>query len=69
MWGKDLTADFRSAVRVRDGEFLVGSAGEEEQLLFSMSYDGNTIDPLKVALWKGFIEEVLEPRKAQSSRL
>jgi hypothetical protein len=53
--GKEFVADFRdlrSAVRVRDGEFLVGSAGDRGQLHFSASYDGNAIDPTKVAAWK-----------------
>jgi hypothetical protein len=61
--------DFRSAVRVRDGEFLVGSAGDKDRLHFSVSYDGNAIDPAKAVEWKSLIEEVLEPRKAQSSKL
>ena len=70
--GKDFVADFRdfrSAVRVRDGEFLVGSAGDRDQLHFSVSYDGNAIDPAKVAVWKSLIEEALEPQEAQKSRL
>ena len=70
--GKGFVADFRdfrSAVRVRDGEFLVGSAGDKDQLHFSVSYDGNAIDPAKVASWKKLMEDVLEPTIAQTSRL
>ena len=69
---KDFVADFRdfkSTVRVRDGEFLVGSAGDKDQLHFSVSFDGNAIDPAKVAVWKSLIEEVLEPATNQRSRL
>lgn len=61
--GKEFVAgfrDFRSAVRVRDGEFLVGSAGDRDQLHFSVSYPGNAIDPTKVVAWKSLVEEVLE---------
>lgn len=70
--GKEFVADFRdfkSAVRARDGESLVGSVGDKDQLYFSVSYDGNAIDPGKVAVWKDLIQEVLEPRKVQNSRL
>jgi hypothetical protein len=70
--GKEFVADFRdlrSAVRVRDGEFLVDSAGDKDRLHFSVSYDGNAIDSAKVAVWKSLIEDVLEPKTAQSSRL
>ena len=70
--GKDFVADFRdfsSTVRVRDGEFLVGSAGDKHQLHFSVSYDGNSIDPAKVAVWKSLMEEVLEPATSESSKL
>lgn len=54
--------DFRTAVRVREGEFLVGSAGDQDRLHFSVSYDGNAIDPEKVQKWKQLMEKVLEPK-------
>jgi hypothetical protein len=41
---KEFVVDFR----VRDGEFLVGSAGDRDQLPSSVSYDGNTVDLTKV---------------------
>ncbi len=68
---KDFVADFRdlkSAVRVRDGEFLVGSAGDNDRMHFSVSYDGNAIDPRKVEEWKRLIETVLEPEVGQEER-
>ena len=60
---KDFIADFRdleSAVRVRDGEFLVGSGSDRDVLHFNVSYDGNALDEGKVAVWKNVMEEMLE---------
>ena len=61
--GTDLSVDFRdlkSAVRVREGEFLVGAAGTKEELTFMVSYDGCAIDPDKAEQWKIRMEEILE---------
>lgn len=53
--------DLLAAVRVRDGEFLVGSAGDDRGLHFSVSYDGCTLDEDKVGVWKDIIKGLLEP--------
>lgn len=66
--GVDLVADFRnqqSAVRPRDGEFLVGSAGDKDSLGFGVSYDGCAIDPEKAQEWRYAIESLLEPQPQQ----
>lgn len=63
--GEDgFAADFRDVsanVRVRDGEFLVGSAGDDRSFYFSVSYDGNAVDEEKVRLWVDVMERLLEP--------
>lgn len=62
--GRVFAADFRdlqASVRVRDKEFLVGSAGDlPESMHFSVSYDANAIDEGLVKRWKGVIEGLLE---------
>jgi len=55
-------ADFRdlgAAVRARDDEFLVGSAGDD-LLHFGVSYDACAIDEGRVKRWKEVIEGLLE---------
>ena len=60
--GKEVAADFRdvwSFVRPRDGEFLVGAAGNRDtddqsmSLGFGVSFDGNSVDPDKARGWEG----------------
>ena len=61
--GKDTVVDFRdlgSTVRARDGEFLVGAAGEKDWLGFGVSYDGCAVDPKRAEEWKRLIEGILE---------
>lgn len=60
---KDFVADFRglsSTVRVRDGEFLVGSSSDRDTLGFGVSGDGNAIDEQKVKEWERVIVTLLE---------
>jgi len=55
--------DFRdvvAAVRVRDGEFLVGSAGDDEGLHFTAMSDGNANDEEKVQEWMTVVREMFE---------
>jgi len=55
--------DFRdvlAAVRVRDGEFLVGSSGDDEGLHFAASSDGNANDEEKVHEWMKVVREMFE---------
>ena len=75
--GKDVAADFRnmwSFVRPRDGEFLVGAAGNrdneggEMSLGFGVSFDGNAIDPEMAKEWKEVIEGLLEPDASTEGR-
>jgi hypothetical protein len=76
--GKEVVADFRdmwSFVRPRDGEFLVGAAGNRDgaggvlRLGFGVSYDGNVIDPGKVGEWKALMEGMLEPKAGREMKL
>ena len=55
--------DFRdvlAVVRVRDGEFLVGSAGDDQGLHFAASSDGNANDEEKVYEWMKVVREMFE---------
>lgn len=55
--------DFRdvlAAVRVRDGEFLVGSAGDDEGLHFTAMSDGNANDEERVHEWMKVVREMFE---------
>lgn len=45
--------DLHANVRVRDGEFLVGSSGDDQGLHFSASYDGCAISEEKAGEWEG----------------
>jgi hypothetical protein len=69
--GGGFAADFRemrASVRVRDGEFLVGSAGDDEGLHFGVSYDGNAISENKVQMWEKVMYNMFENSKAGLSR-
>lgn len=60
--GQDLVADFRNldtTVRARNGEFLVGAAGDGDYLWFGVSYDGCAIDPELASQWKQVMETIL----------
>ncbi|KAI9718462.1 MAG: hypothetical protein M1828_006707 [Chrysothrix sp. TS-e1954] len=68
---KDLAVDFRDlgpSVRARDGECLVGSAGDDDGLFFSVSYDANALDERLVRRWRELMETMFEP-DTRSSRL
>lgn len=56
-------ADIRSVamnVRPRDGEFLVGVAGNDNEVSARVSYDACTIDPAWTQAWKEKMESILE---------
>jgi hypothetical protein len=56
-------ADFRelrAAVRVRDGEFLCASSGDDAGLHFVTSIDGNAIDEDKVKVWEEEMSNMFE---------
>ncbi|EXJ67795.1 uncharacterized protein A1O5_09141 [Cladophialophora psammophila CBS 110553] len=58
-----VVADFcnlHTTVRARDGEFLVGVAGDGDYLMFGVSYDGCAIDPDLASEWKLVMESILE---------
>ncbi|KAB8346103.1 hypothetical protein FH972_023151 [Carpinus fangiana] len=59
-WKVELV-DFLAAVRVRDGEFLVNSYGDDKGLHFSVSYDGCTLDEKKLGAWRKIIGGLLDP--------
>ncbi|KIW23852.1 uncharacterized protein PV07_12020 [Cladophialophora immunda] len=62
----DVVADFcnlHTTVRARDGEFLVGVAGDGDHLRFGVSYDGCAIDPGLASEWKLVMERILEGDK------
>ena len=52
--------DLRSGVRARDGEFLVGISGNDDQITSNVSYDGNAIDPDRVKEYQHLMETILE---------
>jgi len=52
--------DVQAAVRVRDGEFLVGSAGDDEGLHFTAMSDGNANDEEKAEEWVKVVREMFE---------
>lgn len=52
--------DIRCTVRVRDGEFLVGSAGDRNGLGFHVSIDGCAIDRERVGEWVELMEGLFE---------
>lgn len=60
---REFAADFRdlsATVRVREGEFLVGTTGDAGILHFSVSYDGNAIDEEMVLKWQVKMQSLLE---------
>lgn len=62
-------ADYRSSqqnVRARNGEFLVGIGGDDENIHASVSYDGNAIDEQSVNEWKERMEMILEENNLRS---
>jgi len=59
--GREFVADFRdvqSAVRVRDGEFLIGVGGAEDGLWFAVSADATNLDPVLMGEWRSRLEEI-----------
>ncbi|KAI0154387.1 hypothetical protein GGR57DRAFT_492138 [Xylariaceae sp. FL1272] len=55
------TEGFRTGVRVRDNEFLVGTSSDNDILHAGVSFDGNFIDQEGVNTWVDAIESLLEP--------
>lgn len=69
---KDFVASFVDlgpSVRVRDGECLVGSAGDQDGLYLSASFDGNALDEELLERWKEVVEEMFEEDLNKGSRL
>lgn len=69
--GKEFVADFRdiqAAVRVRDGEFLVGVGGAEDGLWVTVSADASNLDPVLMGEWRARLEEIFgEMERAEKS--
>lgn len=62
---RDVVADFKNitgCVRPREGEFLIGAAGNtmKEEIKFDTSFDASAIDEVKVEEWKRLVESILE---------
>lgn len=55
----------RQNVRARDGEFLVGVSGSDENISINVSYDGNAIDENLVKEWEKTMMDLLEEQKAR----
>jgi hypothetical protein len=59
--GREFVADFKdiqSAVRVRDGEFLIGVGGAEDGLWLAVSADSTNLDPVLMGEWRRRLEEI-----------
>lgn len=57
-----IVADFRdlvSTVRVRDGEFLVGSSADRDRMGFGVSGEGGMLDERRVKEWEEVVERLL----------
>ena len=58
---KDFVADFhdiQAAVRVRDGEFLIGVGGAEDGLWTAVSADATNLDPVLMGEWRERLEGI-----------
>jgi len=61
--GREFVADFKdiqSAVRVRDGEFLIGVGGAEDGLWVAVSADSSNLDPVLMGEWRTRLEEIFQ---------
>jgi hypothetical protein len=59
--GGEFAADFRdiqAAVRVRDGEFLIGVGGAEDGLWMAVSADATSLDPGLMQEWRERLGEI-----------
>jgi hypothetical protein len=59
--GREFVADFKdiqSAVRVRDGEFLIGVGGAEDGLWLAVSADSTNLNPVLMGEWRRRLEEI-----------
>jgi len=61
--GREFVADFKdiqAAVRVRDGEFLIGVGGAEGGLWMTVSADASNLDPVLMGEWRNRLEEIFQ---------
>jgi hypothetical protein len=69
--GREFVADFKdiqSAVRVRDGEFLIGVGGAEDGLWVAVSADSSNLDPVLMGEWRTRLEEVFREMEEQEKQ-
>ena len=69
--GREFVADFKdiqSAVRVRDGEFLIGVGGAEDGLWVAVSADSSNLDPVLMGEWRARLEEVFREMEEQEKQ-
>lgn len=53
---------------MRNGEFLVGSAGDDQRFYFSIIYDGNAVYEERVRTWVDMLDGLLDPDTPEGER-
>ncbi|KAM0705751.1 hypothetical protein Q7P35_007111 [Cladosporium inversicolor] len=69
--GGEFVADFKdiqSAVRVRDGEFLIGVGGAEDGLWVAVSADSSNLDPVLMGEWRTRLEEIFREMEKEERK-
>jgi hypothetical protein len=68
--GREFAADFRdiqAAVRVRDGEFLIGVGSAEDGLWLAVSADASNLDPILMGEWRARLEEIFQEMESEET--
>jgi len=69
--GREFVADFKdiqAAVRVRDGEFLIGVGGAEDGLWLAVSADASNLDPVLMGEWRTRLEEIFQEMEKEEQK-
>jgi hypothetical protein len=70
--GLEFVADFKdiqAAVRVRDGEFLIGVGGAEDGLWLAVSADASNLDPVLMGEWRARLEEIFQEMEREEQKI
>jgi hypothetical protein len=70
--GREFVADFKdiqAAVRVRDGEFLIGVGGAEDGLWLAVSADASNLDPVLMGEWRTRLEEIFQEMEKEEQKI
>lgn len=70
--GREFVADFKdiqAAVRVRDGEFLIGVGGAEDGLWLAVSADATNLDPVLMGEWRARLEGIFEEMEREEQKM